>query len=174
MFIVPQYNDAVRVYQEKEPWQLHHCWEILKHENKWNEKVLEISKATKGGKDCGPHTAETETESVEGDTAMPTRPLGRDSAKKKRAKTTMDASQSSAAVDYLHKMHEDSKEQSEQESKQKETIITLEKQKIELQKQHQDEKRAIMKEKNLIKREEIETHLMFTNLDNFVPSMRDW
>ena len=77
-------------------------------------------------------------------------------------------------MDYLHKMHEDSKEQSEHESKQKETIITLEKQKIELQKQHQDEKRAIMKEKNLIKREEIETHLMFTNLDNFLPPMRDW
>ena len=105
---------------------------------------------------------------------MPRRPDGQDSAKKKRSKRFMDASQSSAAVDYLHKMHEDSKEQQEHESQQKETIITLEKEKIELQKRHQEEKRAIMKEGNQIKRDEIDTHLMFTNLDNFVPSMRDW
>jgi len=75
-----QYNDVVRVYQDKEPWQLCHCWEVLSYENKWNKRVLEIGKATKGKKDPAATTVETETHSNQDETTLPRPPEGRDSA----------------------------------------------------------------------------------------------
>ncbi|WVZ73349.1 hypothetical protein U9M48_021665 [Paspalum notatum var. saurae] len=36
-------NEAVKLYEDFEAWTFGHCWDVLPHEPKWNDKMLEIN-----------------------------------------------------------------------------------------------------------------------------------
>lgn len=36
-------EDAIKMYEQVEPFHFMHCWKILRDEPKWNEKILEIN-----------------------------------------------------------------------------------------------------------------------------------
>jgi hypothetical protein len=59
-----QINDAIRIYQEKETWNFGYCWEILRYELKWNNKLLEMSFGAKAKNKKTATTSETPTQLV--------------------------------------------------------------------------------------------------------------
>ena len=42
MSCLPQIYDAAKLYEDTESWTFEHCWNILRHEPKWNDKMIEI------------------------------------------------------------------------------------------------------------------------------------
>ena len=178
-----QINEAVRMYQDKEVWHFGHCWDILRHEPKWNDKLLETP-TTGRGKTKQPQNApedSLQTQSVQAESSLPPRPQGRDNAKKRRAKGYAETSSSSPAVEMLQKMHERGQEIEEQDAKQKQELIDMEKERLQLQKMQWQRKLELMEEQNRLKKEEMETNrfmsesqLMFKKLDGLDPAIRDW
>jgi hypothetical protein len=81
----------------------------------------------------------------------------------------------------LQKMHERGQEIEEQDAKQKQELIDMEKERLELQKMQWQRKLELMEEQNRLKKEEMETNrfmsesqLMFKKLDGLDPAIRDW
>jgi len=72
--------------------------------------------------------------SVQAESSLPPRPQGRHNAKKRRAKGYAETSSSSPAVEMLQKMHERGQEIEEQDAKQKQELIDMEKERLQLQK----------------------------------------
>lgn len=139
-------NDAIRLYNRIEPWQFVHCWEILRHESKWNDKVLELNSPTRfHGKQQSPSPAvdrtaplpsDTPTQSMHADSTPLERPEGRDSVKRRRSKASTESASSTVVVEMLKKMHEKFEkfqEQDEQDSKYKEKLINIERARFEMQ-----------------------------------------
>jgi hypothetical protein len=176
-----QINDAIRIYQEKETWNFGHCWEILRYEPKWNNKVLETSSGAKANNKKTTTTSETPTQSAQVDSEVPQRPEGRDSAKRQRGKSCTDTSSSSVAVQMLEKMHERGHEIEEKDVQNKEELMNLHRAKFELQKEQWKANYKLTQEQVQIQRESLEsnrlqseTQIMFTNLDNLFPPIRAW
>ena len=42
MSCLPQIDDAAKLYEDTESWTFEHYWNILHHEPKWNDKMIEI------------------------------------------------------------------------------------------------------------------------------------
>ncbi|KAJ1293047.1 hypothetical protein BS78_01G038100 [Paspalum vaginatum] len=96
-------DEAVELFEEKEPFSFKHCWIILRDEPKWNDRVLELNNTP-------PHVhgqqkgSPTQGEAGNGGNVDPERPDGRDKAKKMRTKRMCDTSESSTAVEVLQMM----------------------------------------------------------------------
>jgi len=184
--IYVQINDAVRIFQEKAPWKLQHCWEKLRFEPKWNAKMAKAHTSTKSQKTTHP---ETEGEnSVPLADQFPARPEGRDNAKKRKNSTMPPQSESSAAVEMLQKIHERAEQTKETERKQKEELVNLAKAKFQLLQDNMKMKaedrewsRHLTEEQLRIKKVQAEASLfqtesqiMFTDLNTLLPPIRDW
>lgn len=187
-------NDAIKEFQKKEPWHFHHCWEMLHDEPKWNNRVLEVtrSQGVKRSHDSAIPNRETEPQPAEAVPSPPSRPEGRDSAKRRKAPKMADTSSSSVAVDMLQKMHVRGQEMDELDNKHKEEIMTLEKAKFELQQKQWQAKMEIMQESNRVQRELSEKQLkvqlehlelekkkedskiMFTDVSKLGYPLREW
>ncbi|PUZ38834.1 hypothetical protein GQ55_9G227900 [Panicum hallii var. hallii] len=134
-------DDAVKVFEEKEPFSFMHCWRILRDEPKWNDRVLELNNTTPsgGGQQKG-SPMQGETGNVD-----PARPDGRDKAKKMKAKAPMlDASSSSTAVEVLHMMTSSRETRIEKQDSQMAEILSRKDEKIRIQKEMlENQKREI-------------------------------
>ncbi|PUZ75736.1 hypothetical protein GQ55_1G230300 [Panicum hallii var. hallii] len=187
-------KDAIIVYEQTKPWQFAHCWEIMREEPKWNNYLLECNKPKQPvNKDNQPAPA-LETPATR---AQIERPEGRDSVKKRRA--AVEESSSSVAVEMLQKIHNRGQQLDEQEAKQKEELIAIERakfdlqqkallakieqgeKKIELQREISCDQREVSLEQIKLQRDIMETNrfqteaqIMFTDLNSFCPSVRFW
>jgi hypothetical protein len=133
------------MYITNEPWAFAHCWEVLQHEPKWNDKVLELNNSSRIRRDpkasapASPvhvavkATSETRTQGMEHGSELPERPEGRDASKRRRVKSGADSESSTATVNVLRQMHEKGQEQNEVETKYREEMMGLAKAKFELQ-----------------------------------------
>ncbi|PVH64915.1 hypothetical protein PAHAL_2G383400 [Panicum hallii] len=135
-------NDAVRMYEETEPWQFHHCWVILRGEPKWHEKMVECN----SGQKVNRKQSEIEINSLQTDSTFPERPEGRDSAKKK-ARVMADTSSSSTAVEMLQKMHERGEKNDEKEDELRQEMFQMERERLDLQKLNWEKKWAAWEKK---------------------------
>ncbi|PAN05925.1 hypothetical protein PAHAL_1G138800 [Panicum hallii] len=106
-------NDSIRMYEDTEPWQFHHCWVVLRGEPKWHEKMAETNMGQKANQKHS-QDSETEINSMHTGSALPERPEGRDSAMK-RSRMMGYTSSSSTAVEMLQKMHERGEKNDEKE-----------------------------------------------------------
>ncbi|PUZ45476.1 hypothetical protein GQ55_8G226700 [Panicum hallii var. hallii] len=132
-------NDAIRMYEEIEPWQFHHCWLILRGEPKWHARMAESNMAQRVNQRPAPKCSETETCSVQAESTLPDRPEGRDSAKK-RARTMADTSSSSAAMEMLQKMHDRGEKNDVKEDQLRHEMFKMERERLELQKLNWEKK----------------------------------
>jgi hypothetical protein len=193
-----QENDAVKMFEDSEPWTFMHCWNILKNEAKWSDKMVEINttgNATRvnqrfaNGETGSPNQAEFL------ETGEHARPEGRDSAKKKRARPTVDTSASSTAIEVLQRMNERSQIKDDKEDSQmaqilqrKDAKIELQQNMIALQREEMEKRWELEKEKISLAREEVaarkeqtkvellkaEAHFMGQDLDKLSPHMKEY
>ena len=86
-----------------------------------------------------PKGSETETNSMQAESALPERLEGRDSAKK-RSWVLADTSSSSTAVEMLQKMHERGEKNDEKEDQLRQEMFKMERERLELQKLNWEKK----------------------------------
>jgi hypothetical protein len=91
-----QIDDDVQVYERKEPFGFMHCWKILHHEPKWNDRILELNNSVEALGKCNPLQGETSN-----DPSFPVKLEGRDKAKKSRTIGMLEGSSSSTCVNYV-------------------------------------------------------------------------
>ncbi|KAJ1283207.1 hypothetical protein BS78_03G110600 [Paspalum vaginatum] len=189
-------NDAAKLYEEKESWTFEHCWNMLRYEPKWSDRMIELNT-------IGTYTRVNQRVAVDavgdplpGENADNTaRPEGRDNAKKRKARASAADSQSSAAIEVLSAMNARGQQKDEKEDTQMAQILERKDAKIELQQnliamQREDmEKRyEIEKEKLLLTREEVElrkqqntvemmkaeAHFMGQDVEKLAPHLREY
>jgi hypothetical protein len=131
VFLHTQIDDAMRLYEENDPFSFLHCWKILGNEQKWNAKVLELSRPSKQA--IGMNNREVESGD---DNGSPTqRPEGQDQQKKrKRNMGAAEGSTSSPAVDVLQRMNENKSRIEEKKEEHNREVIARKDEKINLQK----------------------------------------
>ncbi|CAN6287233.1 unnamed protein product [Urochloa humidicola] len=120
-------DDAVKLYEETEPFTIMHCWKKLRNEAKWNNKFLELNNSTSpNGMSCPPIQGQTVGGHAEsGNENMDTsRPEGRDGAKRRKSKSCTEASSSSAAVEVLQRLQEKAEQTEEKQDKQMAEILS--------------------------------------------------
>jgi hypothetical protein len=112
-----QISDAITIFTSNEPWLFGHCWDVLRHEPKWNDKVLELNtpgRQMRSNQQTTPESAqkakegmsETHTPSMQANSKYEPRPEGRDPVKNKRLKAADEESSTSPAREMLKKIHE--------------------------------------------------------------------
>jgi hypothetical protein len=87
---------------------LMHCWNILRHEAKWSDKMVEINSrgtSTKVNQQVAGNNQGEQGQSEHDDNGQPAQPEGRDSAKKCRSRGTADNVASSVAIEVLQSMN---------------------------------------------------------------------
>ena len=126
MFVwLGQINDAIRMYEEIEPWQFHHCWVILRGEPKWHVKMAECNTGQRVNRKHSLKGSEIDINSMQTDSALPERPEGRDSAKK-RSRVMTDTSSSSTDVEMLQKMNERGEKNDDKEDQLRQEMFQME------------------------------------------------
>jgi hypothetical protein len=171
-------NDAIRAYEEKKSWQFAHCWEILRSEPKWNDYLLACSKP-KQVNDKQPAAPPATPANATMPTAPIERPAGRDSVK--RRCSTVEDSASSVALEMLQKIHTRGRQMDEQEAKQKEELVAIERAKFDLQQravlakiEQGDKKLQLQREIMETNQFRTEAKIMFTDLNALHPSIGYW
>ncbi|WVZ54709.1 hypothetical protein U9M48_005467 [Paspalum notatum var. saurae] len=165
-------DEAVKMFEDSEPWTFMHCWAILKNEAKWSDKMVELN--------------------TNGELA---RPEGRDTAKKKRARPTVDTSVSSTTIEVLQSMNERGQIKNDKEDSQmaqilqrKDAKIELQQNMIALQREEMEKRWEIEKEKLSLTREEVEmrkeqtkvellkaeAHFMGQDLDKLASHLKEY
>ncbi|PUZ70727.1 hypothetical protein GQ55_2G257400 [Panicum hallii var. hallii] len=191
-------DDAVKMYEESEPWTFMHCWNILRHEAKWSDKMVEINsggRSTKVNQQVAGNNQGQQGQSDNDDNGQPARPEGRDSAKKHRSRGTADNDASSAAIEVLQSMNarsqiKDDKEDSQmaQILQRKDAKIELQQNMIALQREEMQKRWELEKEKLNLTREEVqlrkeqtkvemmkaEAHFMGQDLDKLAPHLKEY
>lgn len=124
-----QIDDAVKMYEQTEPFHFMHCWKMLRDEPKWNDKLLELNSSAGGGK-AAAAAAPASMSRQSNDNAQVERPEGRDSAKRRRAKE--DAASSSTAVEVLQQINERNKVSEGKQDEQMQEILNMKGNKVEL------------------------------------------
>ncbi|CAN6313967.1 unnamed protein product [Urochloa humidicola] len=116
-------DDAVKMYEETEPFTIMHCWKVLRNEAKWNEKFLELNNSiSPNGMPYPPTQGQTSGHEESGNAES--RPEGRDGAKRRKSKNCTEASSSSAAVEVLHRLQEKAEQTEEKQDKQMAEILS--------------------------------------------------
>lgn len=129
-------DDAAKMFEESEPWTFIHCWNVLRHEPKWNERMVEINTigtATRVNQRLACNIGGEPIPSENADNGELARPEGRDSAKKRRSRGGADTSASSTAIEVLQRMHERGQLKDDKEDTQMAQILQRKDAKIELQ-----------------------------------------
>ncbi|WVZ66062.1 hypothetical protein U9M48_015336 [Paspalum notatum var. saurae] len=192
-----QIDDAVKLYEKSEPWTFMHCWNILRHEAKWSDKVLELNSggtSTKVNQQVASNN-QGEPEQSEHDNGQPERPEGRDSAKKRRSRGTVDNDASSAAIEVLQSMNARGQMKDDEEDSQMAQILQWKDAKIELQQnlialqreemvkrwELEKEKLNLTREKVQLRKEQTkmemmktEAHFMGQDLDKLAPHLKEY
>ncbi|KAL6838230.1 hypothetical protein ACP4OV_031946 [Aristida adscensionis] len=181
-------EDAVKMYEAAEPFQIMHCWKILRNEPKWNDKLLELNSSSAGTArrgfpevDLGPATVREEGNLNN----QLDRLEGRDNAKRKRA---TEASSSSSAVEVLHRIHENREKCQQKEDEQMVQILARKDEKLSIQRELLDLKKQ-QSEENLILRKleaenvakqadaqllSAETAIMGVDIDKVAPHLKNY
>ncbi|KAJ1283348.1 hypothetical protein BS78_03G121700 [Paspalum vaginatum] len=152
--------DAVKMYEENEAWTFEHCWNVLHHEPKWNDKMLEINTVGTATKVNQRIAVNSVGEPVDGGNEDNTA-QGRDTAKKRKYQNVV-TSESSAAIEVLSAMNargqlKDDKEdtQMSQILQRKDAKIELQQNLIALQREEMEKRWELEKEKLELNREEV-------------------
>jgi hypothetical protein len=124
-----QIRDATRVYEEKKKWKFGHCWDILRHEPKWSNR---LQQTTVNNRPIRRQGGSGNASDDQPDAGAMERPEGRDSAKRRRSRAYGDTSSSSAAFEVLNKMNERGQICSEREEKLQHELLQNESIKIKL------------------------------------------
>ncbi|KAJ1271009.1 hypothetical protein BS78_06G095800 [Paspalum vaginatum] len=157
-------DDAVKMFEDKEPWTFMHCWHILRYEPKWNDKMLEINSggtSTRVNQRVSANTPGDQDVSEHADNDPLARSEGRDTAKKRRSRGAGDNSASSTAIEVLQNMNEWEEMQKRWE---------LEKEKLMLTR----EKVQMRKEQTKVDMLNAEAHFMGQDLEKLAPHMREY
>ena len=134
MSCLPQIDDAAKLYEDTESWTFEHCWKILRHEPKWNDKMIEIGMVGTGTRVNQRVPVDAAAEPMPGENADNTaRPEGRDNAKKRKARACAQDSQSSAAIEVLSAMNARGQLKDDKEDTQMAQILEMKDAKIQLQ-----------------------------------------
>ena len=143
-----QIEDAVKMFEDKEPFHFMHCWKILKDQAKWNDKLLEHSggNATTDG-----NIDDSQGQMPSGNNNVPERPEGRDSAKHRNKRAA--ESEASTAVEVLQRIHDNREKCQQKEDEQMVQILTRKDEKLSLQREYLDLKKQ-QREENLILRKQ--------------------
>ena len=196
MSCLPQIDDAAKLYEDTESWTFEHCWNILRHEPKWNDKMIEIDTVGTGTRVNQRVPVDAAAEPMPGENADNTaRPEGRDNAKKRKARACAQDSQSSAAIEVLSAMNargqlKDDKEDTQmaQILERKDAKIQLQQNLIAMQREDMEKRYEIEKEKLVLNREDLElrkentkvemlkaeAHFMGQDLDKLAPHLREY
>jgi len=148
-----QIDDAVKIYEKDEPFLFIHCWKLLRNEDKWNDKVLELN--TSGAPVKGAATSEASSVEIQSgqDKSEEPRPEGRDSAKK-RARGLGDAG-SSAAVEVLQQLNDRNEKSEVKQEQQMEEILLLKGNKMKLGEKMYDLHKHDMEVRTKLKEEQL-------------------
>ncbi|WVZ94525.1 hypothetical protein U9M48_040406, partial [Paspalum notatum var. saurae] len=140
-------DDAIKLFETKEPFTFLHCWKLLKDEPKWSDRMVELNTAA-----TKPQQTADELGSNNGE---PARPEGRDSAKRRKAQGAPDTSASSTAFDVLQQMNDRCEVSGQQQSAHMQKMLGMKENKIALEEKMYDlhkqdvERRATLKEEQL-------------------------
>jgi len=146
-------DDAVKIYEKDESFLFMHCWKLLRNEDKWNDKVLELN--TSGAPVKGVATSEASSVEIQSgqDKSEEPRPEGRDSAKK-RARGLGDAG-SSAAVEVLQQLNDRNEKSEVKQEQQMEEILLLKGNKMKLGEKMYDLHKHDMEVRTKLKEEQL-------------------
>jgi hypothetical protein len=166
------------------PFKLIHCWLILRHLSKWNDWLAkEWQKGTKKAsvQDVSQGSPGASVQDGTEGSTVPTRPIGRDKAKRLRTTPAGTSSSSSAYIDVLQKIHENrSKYDARVEAatiEEAQTIATRAERKLALQEQHvwiQQKQLEIATEILNLQKEEQEDKIMSLDVEKMAPWVRDY
>jgi hypothetical protein len=167
------------------PFKLIHCWLILHHSAKWNDWLAkEWNKGTKDKASVQDVTQDSPGASGQegtGGSNVPTRPIGRDKAKRLRTSPAGSSSSSSAYIDVLQKIHEDrSKYDARVEAatiEEAQAIATRAERKLALQEKHvsiQGKQLEIATELLNLQKEDREDKVMSLDVEKMSPWVRDY
>ena len=186
------------MYEDSEPWTFMHCWNILRYEAKWNDKMLEINSggtSTRVNQQVAANSPAEQVQSEHGDTDQPPRPDGRDTSKKRRSRAGADNSASTTAIEFLQSINKRGQLQDEKEDSQMREILQRKDAKIELQqtmlalqREEMTKRFELEKEKLVLTREEVEmrkeqtkvemlkteAHFMGQDLDKLAPHLKEY
>ena len=116
-----------------------HCWEILRDEPKWNDRMLELNNTSTPCTKARQGTSSTDAIPIHGESKTQDdhlkRPEGRDSAKKKRSRAMDATSASSTAVDVLQRMQENREKNVVKQDEQLLEILTRKDENIKIQRE---------------------------------------
>jgi hypothetical protein len=162
-----QIEDAVKMYEQKEPFQFMHCWKILRYEAKWNDKLLEVNSTrnvrkepaasepvvTQGANDPVGDQGANDPLGQQGASDPLERPEGRDSAKRRRAKE--ESASSNAAVEVLQQIHQKNELTEVKQDAQMQEILSLKGDKMKLTQQMFDLHKHDIEVRNKYKEEQL-------------------
>ncbi|PAN31465.1 hypothetical protein PAHAL_5G421500 [Panicum hallii] len=177
-------NDSIRMYEDTEPCQFDHCWVVLRGELKWHEKMAETNMEQKANQKHS-QDSKIEINTMHTGSALPERPEGWDSAKK-RSRMMGYTSSSSTAVEMLQKMHERGEKNDETEDQLRQEMFQMERERLDLQKLNWqkkwaawEKKWAIMESDSKLRQEEYELNqwnadliVMSQDLEKLTPPLR--
>ncbi|XP_025801574.1 glutathione S-transferase T3-like [Panicum hallii] len=160
-------EDAVKMYEQKEPFQFMHCWKILRYEAKWNDKLLEVNSTrnvrkepaasepvvTQGANDPVGDQGANDPLGQQGASDPLERPEGRDSAKRRRAKE--ESASSNAAVEVLQQIHQKNELTEVKQDAQMQEILSLKGDKMKLTQQMFDLHKHDIEVRNKYKEEQL-------------------
>ncbi|KAG2576322.1 hypothetical protein PVAP13_6NG016818 [Panicum virgatum] len=164
-------EDAVKMFEDKEPFHFMDCWKILKDQAKWNDKLLEHS----GG-----------NATTDGNTVDSQGPEGRDSAKRRNKRAA--ESEASTAVEVLQRIHDNREKNQANEDDQLEQILARKDEKLSLQreilqmkKQAREEDLQLRKQETELRAKQTEAQLMTAeagimgvDLEKVAPHLKDY
>jgi len=178
-----QIEDAVKMFEDKEPFHFMHCWKILKDQAKWNDKFLADSggNATTDG-----NTVDSQGQMPSGNNNVPERPEGRDSAKRRNKRAA--ESEASTAVEVLQRIHDNREKNQAKEDDQLEQILARKDEKLSLQreilqmkKQAREEDLQLRKQETELRAKQTEAQLMTAeagimgvDLEKVAPHLKDY
>ncbi|WVZ94731.1 hypothetical protein U9M48_040595 [Paspalum notatum var. saurae] len=188
--------DAVKLYKATESWTFEHCWNILRHESKWSDKMVEMNSVGTGTRVNQRVPVDAAGEAMTAENAATTaRPEGRDTAKKRKSRACGANSASSATIEVLSAMNareqlKDDKEDTQmaQILQRKDAKIELQQNLIAMQREDMTLRYQIEKEKLLLNREEVElrkehtkvemmkaeAHSMGQDVEKLAPHLREY
>jgi hypothetical protein len=179
---VQQIEDAVKMFEEKEPFHFMHCWKILKDQAKWNDKLLEHSN---GNATTDGNTVDSQGQMPSDNNNVPERPEGRDSTKRRNRRAA--ESEASTAVEVLQRIHDNREKNQAKEDDQLQQILARKDEKLSLQREILQMKKQTREDLELRKQDTelrakqteaqlmtAEAGIMGVDLEKVAPHLKDY
>jgi predicted Zn-ribbon and HTH transcriptional regulator len=167
-----QIDDPVKVYERKELFGFMHSWKILRHEPKWNDRILELNNLVEAPGKCNPLQGETSN-----DPDFPVRSEGCDKAKKSRTIGTLEGSSSSTVVEVLQQMTTNRENHVIKQDEQMAEILSRKDEKIKIHKEMLETQKKELEVRQKESEAQLltaEAGIMSIDLEKVAPHIRDY